>query len=245
MKTYKLILSYDGSRYNGWQRQGNTGNTIQEKVEFHLSALLRQPVEIAASGRTDSGVHALAQVCSFRADTELSTDDILSGLRGLLPSDIGAMSIEPADDRFHARLCARGKTYIYKIHNSAVPDVFGRKFCYSLPEPLDIPSMRASAALLCGTHDFLCFSSLKKSKKSTVRTVDRIEISEDGNNITLSFTGDGFLYNMVRIMTGTLIEVGLGKRLPESIPAVFESGSRSDAGFTAPAEGLFLKEVYY
>lgn len=245
MRTFRLTLCYDGSRYNGFQRQGNTDNTIQEKLETLLSRLLEQPVELAASGRTDAGVHARSQVCSFRADTEKDCPTLLAEIRRYLPEDIGAQALEEAETRFHARLSAREKTYVYRIWNSATPNVFQRRYTYMLPEALDVPAMEAAAAFLTGKHDFAAFCTKTGKKKSTVRTLRQLRITREGEELRLWFTGDGFLYNMVRILTGTLIEVGLGKRSGADLPAVLQSGQRSSAGFTAPAGGLTLWEVRY
>lgn len=245
MQKYKLVLCYEGTRYRGWQRQGNTSGSIQEKLETLLSRLLEQPVELAASGRTDAGVHARMQVCSFRAETERSTETILAELRRYLPEDIGAISLEAAEPRFHARLSCREKTYLYRVWNSDAPNVFSRRFQYRIPEALDLEAMRRAAALLCGEHDFAAFCSLKNSKRSTVRELRSLEILQEGDELRLFFTGDGFLYNMVRILTGTLLEIGLGLRSADSVAEALRSGDRALAGPTAPAQGLCLWEVQY
>lgn len=245
MQNYKLVLCYEGTRYRGWQRQGNTSGSIQEKLEVLLSRMLEQPVELAASGRTDAGVHARMQVCSFRAKTERSPETILAELRRYLPEDIGAVSLEEAEPRFHARLSCREKTYLYRVWNSDAPNVFSRRFQYRIPEALDLEAMRRAAALLCGEHDFAAFCSLKNSKRSTVRELRSLEILQEGEELRLFFTGDGFLYNMVRILTGTLLETGLGLRSAESVAEALRSGDRALAGPTAPAQGLFLWEVQY
>jgi tRNA pseudouridine38-40 synthase len=245
MQNYMLTLCYDGSRYKGWQRQGNTEGTIQAKLETILSRLLQQPVELAASGRTDAGVHAKMQVCSFRAESARSSEELLRELRNHLPEDIGAISLEEAPPRFHARLSCRGKRYVYRIWNSEQPLVFDRRYMLRVPEKLDLEAMRKAADALCGKHDFASFCSLKPGKKSTVRELREIRVTEGGDELRLSFTGDGFLYNMVRILTGTLLEVGLGKRQPSEMSAILQSCDRTKAGPTAPAQGLFLWEVYY
>lgn len=245
MQNYKLILSYDGGRYKGWQKQKNTAGTIQEKMESILSRMLAQPVELAASGRTDAGVHARKQVCSFHAETDGTPEEMLHALRGYLPDDIGALSLEPAPPRFHARLSCIGKTYVYRIWNSEEPDVFQRKYRVFVPEPLDIPAMRRAAELLCGEHDFAAFCSAKPGKKSTVRELRSVRIVQDGGELDLIFSGSGFLYNMVRILTGTLLEVGMGHRRAEEIPGILASRDRSKAGPTAPAQGLFLWDAEY
>ena len=245
MPNYKLTLCYDGGRYKGWQRQGNVSGTIQEKLEALLSRLLSQEVELAASGRTDAGVHARMQVCSFRADTPLSCEEILLGLRAHLPEDIGALSLEEASPRFHARLNCREKTYLYRIWNSHSPNVFTRRYQLRVEDALDLAAMERSAALLCGEHDFAAFCSLKNSKRSTVRTLKAIRIEQNGEELRIFFTGDGFLYNMVRILTGTLLEVGLGRLSPEEMPRILSSLDRSQAGPTAAPQGLCLWEVKY
>lgn len=245
MQTYRLTLCYDGTRYNGWQRQGNTSNTIQEKLETLLTRLLGQTIEVAGSGRTDAGVHAAAQVVSFHAETDMPTNELLKKIRQYLPEDIGAVALEEAPPRFHARLSATGKTYVYRIWNSEMPCVFERKYIYQMSRSLDLAAMEEAAGSLTGTHDFMSFCGNKRMKKSTVRTLRRIDIQRLGPEVRLTFNGDGFLYNMVRILTGTLLEVGLGERAPESIPALLEARDRSQAGFLAPAQGLMLQDVEY
>lgn len=245
MKNYKLVLCYDGSRYNGWQKQGNTENTIQGKLETLLSRLLEQPVELSGSGRTDAGVHARMQVCSFRAETEKSCGELLAELRRYLPEDIGALSLETAAPGFHARLSCREKTYVYRVWNSDAPNVFERKYLYTYPGDLNVEAMEKAAALLLGRHDFSAFCSLKRMKKSPVRELREIRIERLGDELRIRFTGDGFLYNMVRILAGTLLEVGSGKRDAEEIPSVLAARDRAGAGFTAPACGLTLWSEEY
>lgn len=244
MNNYRLTLCYDGTRYNGWQKQGNTPNTIQEKLETLLSRMLDQPIEAAGSGRTDAGVHAAGQVVSFRAETDRSPEELLRELRQYLPEDIGAVGLELAPPRFHARLNCTGKTYLYRVWNSDAPCVFQRRYVYVYPQALDLSAMEQAAALLCGTHDFQAFCG-RRMKKSTVRTVRSIDIARVGEEVRLRFSGDGFLYHMVRVMTGTLLEVGDGRRSPESIPDVLASRDRVQAGFLAPARGLILEDVTY
>ncbi len=245
MRSFKLTLCYDGTRYRGWQRQGNTDNTMQARLEALLSRLLGQEIELAASGRTDAGVHARRQVCSFHAETALSVDFMLTKLRKFLPEDIGALDLEEAPPRFHARLSCVEKTYVYRVWNSTEPNVFERRYVYAFPQALDTDAMRRAASLLLGRHDFAAFCTAHGKKKSTVRELRRVEIERVGDELRLAFTGDGFLYNMVRILTGTLLEVGSGQRTPESVRAALESLDRARAGFTAPAQGLFLWDVRY
>lgn len=245
MPNYKLTLCYDGTRYRGWQRQGNTPNTIQEKVESALSKILAQPVETAASGRTDAGVHARAQVVSFRAKTDRAPEEILAELRAALPADIGAVSLSEAAPRFHARLNAKGKTYVYRVWNSDLPDVFERRYRVPEPRALDLDAMRKAASALCGEQDFTSFCSDKRMKKSPVRRVDAIDVERLGDEVRLTFTGNGFLWNMVRILAGTLLEVGLGEREADTMQNVLDAKDRTAAGKTAPAQGLVLWEVFY
>lgn len=245
MYTYRLTLSYDGSRYNGWQKQGNTKNTIQEKLETLLSRLTGEEVEVNGSGRTDAGVHAMGQVASFRTAAEQDCDSLLRDMRRYLPEDIGAIALEPAEPRFHARLNATGKTYVYRVWTEECPNVFERKFLYTVTEPLDLAAMRAAAEHLTGTHDFMSFCANKRMKKSTVRTITDLRIDKIGGELRFSVSGDGFLYNMVRILVGTLLEVGMGKRSPDSIPALLDAKDRSQAGYLVPPHGLRLEAVYY
>lgn len=245
MPNYVLTLSYDGTRYKGWQRQGNTDNTIETKVEAALTRILGQSVELAASGRTDAGVHARAQVCSFHARTDMDSKAILAALRSALPDDIGAMELREAAPRFHARLNCREKTYVYRVWNREEPNVFERRYVYALPAPLDVDAMRRAAAMIEGEHDFTAFCSNKRMKKSAVRNLKKISIERRGGEVRFALTGDGFLYNMVRIIVGTLLEVGMGKRPADDVPAALASRNRELAGFTAPAQGLTLWEVRY
>ena len=245
MRNFKVLLQYEGSRYQGWQRQETTNNTIQGKLEAILYKLCGQHVEIQGSGRTDAGVHARGQVASLKLDTDLTAEELRAYLNRYLPEDIGVLSVEEVSPRFHARLNAKGKTYCYQVINSEVPHVFDRRYVYVLKEPLDVEAMRRGAGYLIGTHDFAAFTSAKKSKKSTVRTIEQIRIEQDGDMLRFWYSGDGFLFHMVRILTGTLLEVGLGQKCPEDVAYILESGRRERAGFLAPAQGLTLMEVKY
>lgn len=242
---YKLTLQYDGSRYDGWQRQGNTANTIQGKVEAVLSRLAQAPVELHGAGRTDAGVHALGQAASVQLPHGLTPGQVMDHLNRYLPEDIAVTAVEEAPPRFHARLSAVSKVYRYQLRLGPVPDVFRRKYQYRVEEPLDLAAMERAAALLTGTHDFRSFCANRRFKKSTVRTLRSIELDCRGADLSLTFRGDGFLYHMVRILTGTLLEVGLGKRPPEDMAAILSAKDRSAAGPTAPAQGLVLVEVEY
>lgn len=244
MRNLRLDLCYDGTRYRGWQRLTGVGNTVQGKLEQTLSRILGETIEISGSGRTDAGAHALGQVANFHCQSTMSAGEILSQLRRYLPEDIGIYSCSEVHDRFHARLNAKTKTYRYRIWNSELPCVFERRYVTVLPEKLDIAAMQQAAAFLEGEHDFSAFCAAKGKKKSTVRRVDRIEIGRVGEELRFTFTGNGFLYNMVRIMVGTLVEVGLGLRTAESVCELFGK-SRAEAGRLMSAQGLCLMEVTY
>ena len=244
MRNLRLDICYDGTRYRGWQRLSGTDNTIQGKIETALSRILGEEIEISGSGRTDAGVHARGQVANFHCESTMSTEQILSDLRKYLPEDIGIYSCKEVSPRFHARLNAKEKTYLYRIWNSENPCVFDRKFVAVFPEKLDLDAMREAAAHLCGEHDFAAFCGNPKFKKSTVRFVRSVEIQRCGDEIRIEVTGNGFLHSMVRIIVGTLIEVGRGQRQANSLPDLFQA-KRAEAGFLAPAQGLCLQEVYY
>lgn len=245
MGNYRIILQYEGTKYQGWQRQDSTDNTIQGKLEALLTKMCGEPVEIQGSGRTDAGVHAFGQVANFHGKTELSAEEIMEYMNRYLPEDIGVIKVEQVPERFHSRLNAKGKVYRYRVMTGNVPHVFDRKYVYEHPEKLDVAAMRRAAEQLLGTHDFKSFTSTKRGKKSTVRTIESIEITENGDEVSFAYKGDGFLYHMVRILTGTLLEVGEGKRSFEEIPEILEAKNRENAGFLAPAKGLALMEVFY
>ena len=244
MRNLRLDICYDGTRYRGWQRLPGKGDTIQGKLETTLSRILGEPIEISGSGRTDAGVHARGQVANFHCESAMSVGEILENLRRYLPEDIGIYSCRDVSTRFHARLNAKEKTYCYRIWNSDSPCVFDRRYVTVIPERLNISLMEEAAGHLLGQHDFSAFCGNAKMKKSTVRYIRAIEIKPLGEEIQIYFTGNGFLHNMVRILVGTLIEVGRGERSADSIPELF-GGKRAEAGFLAPAQGLCLMEVFY
>lgn len=244
---YKIILQYEGTRYNGWQKQGNTENTIQGKVETVLNRMAGIPVEIHGSGRTDAGVHAAGQAANFLLDEYWEPEQVTAYLNQYLPEDIAVLRTEQVPERFHSRFHAAGKIYQYRIETGQKRDVFQRRFVYGLGKPLDVEKMRAGAGFLCGTHDFKSFCGNPKMKKSTVRTIRTIRVEKESNGsvVCLTFEGNGFLQYMVRIMTGTLIEVGAGERPPGQMTEILAAKDRRMAGFTAPPEGLCLMEVKY
>ncbi len=242
---YKAVMQYDGSRYDGWQKQVTTDKTIQGKMEAVLSRLAGEPVEVHGSGRTDKGVHAAGQVINFYLPEKMNEQEIKAYCNEYLPEDIGVVSVEQAPYRFHSRLNAVRKTYAYHIEMSEKKDVFFRKYTYGFGKNLDIEKMREAADFLLGTHDFKSFCGNRKMKKSTVRTIENIEFDKQGTKLTIRYTGNGFMQYMVRILTGTLIEVGLKERSPENIRDVLAALNRDAAGPTAPAEGLCLECVEY
>ena len=245
MRNLRLDICYDGTRYRGWQRLGNDDNTIQGKLETALRRILGEPIEISGSGRTDAGVHAEGQVANFHCESAMPAEEILAQLRKYLPEDIGVLRLEEAAPRFHARLNASTKTYQYRLWNDDAPCVFERRYVWPCTQRLDVAAMQTAAELFLGEHDFLGFCANKHSKKSTVRRIDAFTVEQVGPEIRFTVTGDGFLHHMVRIMVGTLVEIGAGQRQMASIPAVLESGCRAEAGQTVPAKGLCLMEVRY
>lgn len=242
---FKLLLSYDGSRYRGWQRLADTDMTIQGKLENVLSRMTETPVDVIGSGRTDAGAHALAQVANFHCNTQMTCDQIKRYLSHYLPEDIGVIAVSPADERFHSRYNAKRKTYRYRVWNSEQPCVFERKYVWKVDDTLDIDAMREGAALFLGEHDFLAFCSNKHLKKSSLRTIYSFDVERKGHEIVFEVSGNGFLYNMVRIMVGTLIDIGRHELSPDSITAIIGSRVRENAGQTAPPQGLCLMEVSY
>lgn len=245
MLNYKIEIQYDGTKYNGWQKQGNTLNTIQGKFEAILNKMTDKNIEIHGSGRTDAGVHAVCQIANFKCDVNMSTDEIKTYINHYLPTDIAVIDISVVPDRFHSRLNAKEKIYRYSITNVRKPDVFKRKFTYYVEEKLQLDKMIEASKYFIGEHDFKAFCSNKHFKKSTVRKIYSIDITENNGEIEILYRGNGFLYNMVRIMTGTLIEVGLGKREASDMKNIIEQKQRELAGYTAPPQGLFLEKVIY
>jgi tRNA pseudouridine38-40 synthase len=246
MQNYKITISYDGTKYNGWQIQRNNAVTIQGKISEVLSLFDGRKVEVVGSGRTDSGVHAKQQTANFFLDKKASPTEILNYLNKYLPQDIAIETIEKVDERFHARFCCKSKTYRYRIHTSNIPDVFSRKYVYDYYDhKLNVELMKKAAQQIIGTHDFKAFCGNPHFKKSTIRTIYDISILQNLNEICIDYTGDGFLQNMVRIITGTLIEVGNGNIDVMDVPNIIASKNRDKAGFTAPPQGLILLKTEY
>lgn len=245
MRNIRLVLQYEGTRYQGWQRQQSTENTIQGKLEQLLTRMCGESVEVQGSGRTDAGVHAGGQVANFHTACDMPVDQMQSYINRYLPDDIAVIGISEASPRFHSRLNARGKRYEYRVINSEIPDVFWRRYALEVPEPLDVRAMERAAGYLMGEHDFKSFTSARKGKKSTVRRIDEIRITAEGRLLCFSFQGSGFLHHMVRILMGTLLEVGTGKRSAESMPELISAQDRAQAGPLVPAKGLTLAEVFF
>ncbi|MEL7566143.1 MAG: tRNA pseudouridine(38-40) synthase TruA [Dehalobacterium sp.] len=245
MRNIKLVIEYDGNRYRGWQRLKDSDQTIQGKLERVISEMIGSPIEIVGSGRTDAGVHARGQVANFHTKSEMPIKEIHQYINHYLPQDIVVKEITEIEERFHSRYHAKWKKYVYRIWNHWIPSPFQRKYSYHLPEKLNIGLMQEAAKKLVGTHDFLGFSSVKKTNKTTIRTIQEISIVKEGNMVEFSFIGDGFLYNMVRIIMGSLVEIGLKEKEISYIDEILKGKTRSIAGMTLPPQGLFLEEVYY
>lgn len=244
MRTYKLTIAYDGTDYQGWQRQTSTGNTIQGILESCISETAGYPVEVDGSGRTDAGVHAGGQTASVVLRGLAEEDFFLGKVNRILPPDIRILEAGLVKNGFHARKSAAGKVYEYYIDTGERPDVFMRRYCFHRPGELDLDAMRRAAGFLAGTHEFAGYTD-KKEEKSTKRTIYAIIISGQGSRVKIRYEGTGFLYHMVRILTGTLIEAGTGERPPESAADALRTLDRRQSGFLAPAQGLFLQKVYY
>ena len=238
-------MLFRSSRYFGWEHQPDQELTIQGKLESVLSAMTGAEVEVIGAGRTDAGVHAKGMVANAHMDTELEPEGILEYMNRYLPDDICVREVREASDRFHSRYNALGKTYCYTCYVGALKPVFNRKYVYVTDRVPDVKRMQQAAEYLMGTHDFASFCSNPRMKKSTVRVVDRIEINCEGGYLYFTFHGTGFLQNMVRIMVGTLLEVGCGRMTPQQVKEVLECPDRKKAGPTAPPQGLCLMSVDY
>jgi tRNA pseudouridine38-40 synthase len=243
-RTLKLTLAYDGTRFVGWQRQA-TGESIQGLLKEGLSRLDDAPVTVHGAGRTDAGVHAEGQVASARVTFTHDVATVVRALNATLPPDIRVLAAEDAAGDFHARFCARGKSYRYQIANTAILSPFVRTYAWHVAELLDVGAMREASAALVGTHDFAAFQSAGSDVATTERTLTRSELVDRGGLLAYEVAGNGFLRHMVRAIVGTLVEVGRGWRPPSDVPALLAGGARSNAGATAPAHGLTLVKVEY
>lgn len=245
MRNFKMIIEYDGTAYCGWQRQKND-LSIQQVLEEKIQRITCDAVKVIGSGRTDAGVHALNQVASFRSNTHLPVEILYRGINGLLPQDIVVKELEEASLNFHAQHDARGKIYVYKICNKRLRPALGRNYCWFIRYPLDLKAMKQAGEYIIGRHDFSCFCAAGTNVKDRNRTVTGLIIdrSEDGL-LEITIEAQGFLKYMVRNIVGTLVEIGGGKRPTDEMKKIIESRDRNIAGITAPARGLFLKEVKY
>jgi tRNA pseudouridine38-40 synthase len=241
-----MVLQYDGTRYHGWQWQKNA-LTIQAVVEEHIQTLTKEQVRVIASGRTDTGVHALHQVCHFLTHSDMDPDSIRKGLNSLLPEDIRVRHAEQAPSEFHARYSVRSKTYEYRILNREEPDLFLRRYAWHVARKLDMPRMKACVSLLRGRQDFSSFKSSGSENLNPVREMIRAELHEssDSGLVRFVFEADGFLRHMVRNIVGTIVEAGSGRMTLEEFLAVLEARDRKRAGAKAPPQGLFLAMVRY
>ncbi|MBS0629661.1 MAG: tRNA pseudouridine(38-40) synthase TruA [Verrucomicrobia bacterium] len=244
---YKLLIAYDGTRYCGWQVQPN-GTSIQTLVEKAISTALHHPIKVIGSGRTDAGVHALEQVAHFSFEGIVDLEKLHYSLNGLLPPDIRIMGLSIVSEDFHARYSAKGKIYHYYLHTSRVQNPFKRLYTTHILYPIDRDLLKRAAALFIGEHDFTAFSNEAhrgSASRDAVRTITRIDVIEDGNEIRLEFEADGFLYKMVRNIMGTILDVSRGKIDISQIPLIFEAKDRRKGGTCAPPQGLFLIKVIY
>lgn len=243
MHNYRLQVSYDGSRYKGWQRLGQGESTIQGKLEQVLAEKLGKAVEVVGSGRTDAGVHALGQVANFKTEESLECAELKTYLNRYLPDDIAVVSVEKAEEDFHARFHAKEKTYLYRIWNEEHPNPFLRKYTLHVAKKLDVARMKTAAKAFVGEHDFTAFANARSKSRSMVRTVHLVEFTEGKGLVEIRVRGDGFLHNMVRKMVGTLVEVGLGRMEPDVVPEILASLDREKSGPLADACGLTLEKV--
>ncbi len=244
MRNFKLLIEYDGTAYAGWQRQKNDP-TIQAAIETALQTMTRQEISLIGSGRTDAGVHALGQVANFRCDTRLSCEAFHKGLNSLLNKDIVIRDCQEVSLEFHARFDVKSKRYLYRIFNDPIPCAVGRQYCWWVRYPLDVSAMREGAKYLIGTQDFKAFEAVGSPRKHTVRTVFHAEFVQEHALLQFEIEADGFLRYMVRNIVGTLADIGSGKFIPEDMKRILLSRDRSQAGITAPPQGLFLKKVLY
>jgi tRNA pseudouridine38-40 synthase len=245
MNNYKLTIQYDGGRYKGWQRLGDDENTIQGKLEQVISKMTGESIEIVGCSRTDAGVHALGQIACFKTDQSYSEEEIKNYINTYLPQDISVIKVDLVPESFHARYHAKEKTYLYKIWNEEHPNPFMRKYSMHILKRLDIERMVLGSKSFLGRHDFTAFSNAKSKKKSMEREIYQVEIARIDGFVMIHISGDGFLYNMVRKMVGTLIEIGLGNQEENTISEILETKDRSKVNWLAEASGLYLEKIQY
>lgn len=243
MKNYKITIQYNGHNYCGWQKQPNSLG-IQGNIENAIYEITKEKVKLIGSGRTDAGVHALGQVANFSLNSNISFDKIPNAINSKLPKDISVIDCVLVDENFHSRYSAKGKTYRYLIYNSTYRNPIYKDISYQVKYKLDLDKMKEEAKYLLGNHDFIGFMSSNSQVKDTTREIYDINFSYIDDIISIEITGNGFLYNMVRIIIGTLVDIGRGK-ITNSLKDIINSKNRNMAGHTAPAHGLFLKKVYY
>lgn len=247
MHNYKLIVAYDGTNYSGWQVQPN-GVSIQELLQKALFTITKEQIHVNGSGRTDAGVHAMGQVANFRCQNELDPFRLLRSLNGLLPRDIRVRNVELTDPTFHARFSAKRKTYHYHLHLDPTENPFRRLYSWHMRHPIDLSLLKEAAKMLVGTFDFSCFSNQAdrgSAGRNAVRTIYSLEVIEEPEGVYLAFLANGYLYKMVRNITGTLVEIASGMRSLSEIPLLIENRDRRSTGSAAPPHGLFLMHVDY
>lgn len=244
MRRIRLMVAYDGTQYCGWQIQPN-GITIEEVLNRALSRLTGEEIQVIGASRTDSGVHAMGNVAVFDTASSIPADRFAMALNRNLPEDIVVVRSEEVEKEFHPRYCDCSKTYEYRILNAKIPDPTRRQTTYFVSYDLDLEAMREAAVYILGEHDFASFCNIRTNVRSTVRTVSDLAIRREGDEIRIRITGNGFLYNMVRIIVGTLLRVGRGYYQPQQVLEILEAKKRTEAGVTAPPQGLFLMEITY
>lgn len=245
IKNIRMNIIYDGSRYLGWQRLGDSETTIQGKLEMVLERRFSKKINLIASSRTDKGVHSRGLVGNFHIDGDINLAEVEEYINRYLPEDIRVYNLEFVDQRFHSRFNAKSKIYRYRIDNSRYGDVFSRRYSYYIADELDLERMKAASSYLLGEHDFTSFTSMKSKKKSYIKNIYEISIEKSGDEILITYEGDGFLHNMIRIITGTLVRVGKKELEPEDLKKILEAKDRSKAGPMVDGRGLFLEEVKY
>jgi len=245
MTNYKLTIQYDGAKYKGWQRLGQGENTIQGKIEQILTETVGRSVEIIGASRTDAGVHALGQVASVKLAGDMNEVKLRNVLNHQLPADISILSVKQVPDDYHARFDAKEKTYLYRIWNEDYSHPFMRRYSMHVKKKLNVNEMKRAAKHFLGEHDFTAYSNAKANKKKTVREIHAIDIDSKDGFIDIRVRGNGFLYNMVRKMVGTLIEVGMGEKTADEVPLIILSRDRAMTGRLAEAYGLYLEKIGY